>query len=103
MKTIDLGEKTGEMTAPKAPKRKWYPTISFSDNGVAGVSSFDDEDVGKMISVQADLRLTGIQSRTDKPNKKKFDYEFEVHKIHMPDDLSSQEEYKQLRQSKRKG
>jgi len=102
MKTIDLGEKTGEISTSKSPKiKKWYPTINFSNNGVAGVSSFDDSDIGKTITVKAEIKLTGINSRSDKPQGKKFDYSFEVHKIHMPDDLSKQEDSLKERQTAR--
>jgi len=68
---------------------------------VAGVSSFDDQDIGKTITVKAEIKLTGIMSRTDNLNKKKFDYSFEVHKIHMPDDLSKQEDALKDRQKDR--
>ena len=105
MKTIDLGEKITTMKASE-PKKKWYPTINFSDKGIAGVSSFDDSDIGKTIIVWAEIKLTGINSRSDNPKEKKFDYSFEVHKIHMPDDLSRQEDAlkaRQLDRNKKKG
>jgi hypothetical protein len=101
MKTIDLGEKLSETAAmPSKPSKKWYPTVSFSDNGVGGVSSFDDKDVGKTIEVKANIKLTGINSRTDHPKGKRFDYTFEVHKIHMPDDLGNQADALKTRQDK---
>jgi hypothetical protein len=101
MKTIDLGEKSDVTSERPVSPKKWYPTISFSDNGVAGVSSFDDQDIGKVINITAEIKLTGIDSRSDNPKKKKFDYTFEVHKIHMPDDLSKQEDTLKERQKER--
>jgi hypothetical protein len=110
MKTIDLGEKEQVMEAtaakPKEP-RIWYPSVHFSDNGIGGVSSFDDSDIGKTIRVTATIKLKGIRSRADEKIKgKKFEYDFEVHKIEMPDDLSRQEDTLKSRQvdrNKKKG
>lgn len=102
MKTIDLGEKLSETAAmPSKSSKKWYPTLGFSDNGVGGVSSFDDKDVGKTIEVRANIKLTGISSRTDHPKGKRFDYTFEVLKIHMPDELSSEKDALKARQDER--
>jgi len=100
MKTIDLGEKMETMATSKPSKKpnKYYPTVSFSDNGVGGVSSFDDQDIGKIISIKADIKLVSIESEERSDTKKKFLYRFEVRKINMPDDLSQQEEYKNIRQ-----
>lgn len=100
MKTIDLGEKMEAMTTSKPSKepKKYYPSVSFSDNGVGGVSSFDDQDIGKVISVKVDIKLVSIESEEKTDTEKKFRYRFECRKIHMPDDLSQQEEYKNIRQ-----
>jgi hypothetical protein len=109
MKTIDLGEKEqaieSTQSKPKEP-RIWYPSVHFSDNGIGGVSSFDDSDIGKTISVTATIKLKGIRSRADEKIKgKKFEYDFEVHKIEMPDDLSKQKDslmQKQFERNKKK-
>jgi len=88
MKTIDLAEKPVEAVG-KSSKKKYYPTIYYSDKGVGGISSFDDQDIGKMMKVQADCKLVGIRS-SDEGKGKKFDYTLEVQKLCMPDDLSKQ-------------
>jgi len=98
MKTIDLAEKTVEVS--KKPSKKYYPTIYYSDKGVGGVSSFDDSDIRKKITVQADLQLVGIRS-SNSGEGKKFDYTFEVHKLHMPDDLSKQQQSIKENQSRK--
>lgn len=87
MKTIDLGEKPERLSARPSAK-KYYPTIHYSDNGIAGVSSFDEEDIDKQIKVTATIKLTSISSRSDSPSGKHFGYSFEVLNIQMPDDLS---------------
>lgn len=98
METIDLGEKMESGSPVRSNKHeKYYPSVSFSDFGVGGVSSFDDKDIGKVIKIQADIKLTAIESEDRADKKKKFRYRFEVHKIHMPEDLSKQEEYAKIR------
>ncbi len=102
MKEIDLGEKDMAVPSTRGKDKKWYPTIDYSDSGVAGVSSFDDQDIGKTITVEAEIKLVGINSDIDVKSKgKKYNYSFEVHKIHMPDDLSRQEDALKDRQKKR--
>lgn len=90
MKTINLGEKPNEGKAT-TPHGRYYPTIYYSDDGVAGVSSFDDSDIGKKITVQAQIRLKAIASRDVGKGQKHFNYDFEVLSITMPDDLSKQQ------------
>ena len=93
MKTIDLGEKAETPTAVVGKGSKWYPRLNFSDKGVGGVSSFDDKDLGKTITVEAEIKLVGINSNSNAQSKgKKFNYDLEVRRIHMPDDLSQQED-----------
>lgn len=106
MKTIDLGEKesvpTPCMPEKSSPPRVWYPSVHFSDNGMGGASSFSDEDIGKAIQVTATIKLTGIRSKAAEKHKgKKFEYDFEVHKIEMPDDLSKQEDALKTKQNDR--
>lgn len=98
MKTHDLGEKYGEVTS-SSKKEKYYPTISFFDDGVAGVSSFDDQDVGKTIHAEVDIKLVAIESSTR--GKKKFTYRFEAHKLHLPDVLDSKQRYIKERKDKK--
>ena len=96
MKTIDLGNRLDEssVSTSKDKHPKYYPHIDFSDKGVGGVSSFDDKDIGKIISVKAEIKLVGISSNSDAQSKgKRFNYSFEVRRIHMADDLSQQEDY----------
>ena len=104
MKTIDLGEKpeTSMAQPTRGKKAKYYPTVYYSDEGVAGVSSFDEKDIGKVITVKAEIKLTRISSNSnEKDKKKKYDYTFEVHKISMPDDLSKQEDSIKARREKK--
>jgi len=90
MKAIDLGQSPARMEAKIGSPKKYYPTIRFSDDGIAGVASFDDKDIGKTMKVTAQIKLVSIESRSDSTSGKKFDYSFEVHNIEMPDDLSKQ-------------
>jgi len=93
MKTIDLSENLVAQPSTLGKNKKYYPSIGFSDKGVGGVSSFDDKDIGKTISVNAEIKLVGINSNsTDTSKGKSFNYVFEVRKIHMPDDLSKKED-----------
>ncbi len=90
MRVIDLGEKPERMSARPSAK-KYYPSIHFSDDGIKGVSTFDTEDIDKEVKVTATIKLTSVNSRSDSPSGKNFDYSFEVLKIEMPDDLSKQD------------
>ncbi|KKN66020.1 hypothetical protein LCGC14_0476120 [marine sediment metagenome] len=89
MKTYDLADRPSDRKSVSPSKEVWYPGLSFEDDGVGGVASFDDEDIGRTIRAQVDMKLTEIGS--DSNRKKKYRYRFEVRKLHMPDDLSAQE------------
>jgi hypothetical protein len=103
MKTIDLGEKLGAETKAVQPPKKWFPTIDFSDNGKKGGASFDEKDIGKTMTIRAEVKLVGIRTSTDRPKNKRFNYTLEVHKLHMGDDQASgAEQYKHLRQAGKK-
>jgi len=99
MKTIDLGQKMS--SKPIAPAKKWYPTVDFSDNGSGGEPSFSEDDIGKQITIKAEIKLTGISSRSDHPKGKQFNYSFELIKIHMPDDIDNDAEALKVRQDER--
>jgi hypothetical protein len=99
MKTIDLGQKMS--SKPVAPAKKWYPTVDFGDNGTRGEPSFSEDDIGKQITIKADIKLTGISSRSDHPKGKQFNYSFELITIHMPDDMESNKEALSRMQSDR--
>jgi len=106
MKTIDLGEKeSAVMASPTKSKEPcvWYPSLHFTDNGQDGKSSFDDEDIGKVLTVTAEIKLTGINSRTDTPKGKKFEYNFEVQKLHLEGSDAEMLKTRQTDRAKKRG
>lgn len=72
-------------------------SLSVDDKGVAGVSSFDDNDVGKVIDAKVKLRLTNI-TRTSANKKMPFTYNFDALELEIP----QQEEYIKDRTSNRR-
>ena len=86
-KVFDLGESAS--TEISKASKKWYPHLSISDSGVAGISSFDDEDIGKTIEAKVTIRLKTI-TKTSANKKSPFTYDFEALKLEIPQSRYSQ-------------
>jgi len=78
LKRINLGKKESTVSCqPERTKNKiQYPSFYISDKKLP----IEPEDVGKMLTATIQLKVTGVNMRTNE-NKQNLNYDFEVREI----------------------
>jgi len=76
LKRINLGKKEQPVVSKSKENKVYYPSFYISDKKLP----IEPEDVGKMFTVTAQLKVTGVNMRTNE-NKQSLNYDFEVREI----------------------
>ena len=77
LKRIKLGKKEASITlGPDKKNRVHYPSFYISDKKLP----IEPEDVGKVMSATVQLKVTGVNMRTNE-DKQSLNYDFEVREI----------------------
>ena len=76
LKRIKLGRKESVVSTKKMKDSTYYPSIYISNKKLP----IEPEDVGKILSATVQLKVVGVNMRTDE-DAQNFNYDFEVREI----------------------